>query len=44
MRFEIFTVVEILIVVFCVATPCSLVSGYERFGKKRTVCTFKEEM
>jgi hypothetical protein len=31
-RFEVLTAVKMLIVVFWVVTPCSLVGGYQRLG------------
>jgi hypothetical protein len=31
-RFEVFTVMKMQVVVFCVVRPCSVVVGYQRFG------------
>lgn len=38
MKFEIFTVVKILIVVFCFVTPGTLLGGCQHFGRKYCFC------
>jgi hypothetical protein len=32
-RFEVFKAVKVLVMVFWIVTPCSVVVGYQRFGR-----------
>jgi hypothetical protein len=42
-RFQVFTAVKIHVEVFWVVTPCSVVVGYERFGRPCCLCLQGED-